>query len=46
MDKIKALLVKAGVTSELSVKICESLDHFKVSIREQFEQEYAAKVEH
>tara|TARA_R110000868_G_scaffold118613_6_gene314560 strand:- start:3518 stop:4261 length:744 start_codon:yes stop_codon:yes gene_type:complete len=45
MDKIKALLVKAGVKPELSGKICESLDHYKVSIREQFEKEYAAKVE-
>lgn len=45
MDKIKALLEKAGVKSELAGKICESLDNYKTSLREQFNQEYAAKVE-
>lgn len=45
MDKIKTLLEKAGVKPELSGKICESLDSFKTSLREQFEKEYAAKVE-
>ena len=45
MNKIKALLEKAGVKPELSGKICESLDNFKTSLREQFEKEYAAKVE-
>lgn len=45
MDKIKALLEKAGVKSELAAKICESLDNYKTTLREQFDKEYAAKVE-
>lgn len=45
MDKIKALLEKAGVSPELSGKICESLDSYKTTLREQFDKEYAAKVE-
>jgi hypothetical protein len=45
MEKIKALLQKAGVSPELSGSICESLDTFKTSLREEFEKEYAAKVE-
>lgn len=45
MDKIKALLEKAGVKSELAGQICESLDNYKTSLREQFNQDYAAKVE-
>lgn len=45
MDKIKALLEKAGVKSELAGQICESLDNYKTSLREQFNNEYAAKVE-
>lgn len=45
MDKIKALLEKTGIKPELSGKICESLGRFKTSLREQFEKEYAAKVE-
>lgn len=45
MDKIKALLEKAGVNPELSGKICESLEKYKTTLREQFQREYAAKVE-
>lgn len=45
MDKIKALLEKAGVKPELSGKICESLENYKTSLREEFQKEYAAKVE-
>lgn len=45
MNKIQALLEKAGVKPELAVKICESMDTFKITLREQFETEYAAKVE-
>jgi len=45
MDKIKALLEKAGVKSELADQICESLANYKTSLRQQFNQEYAAKVE-
>ena len=45
MDKIKALLEKAGVKSELAGQICESLDNYKTTLREQFNNEYAAKVE-
>jgi predicted nucleotidyltransferase len=45
MDKIKALLEKAGVKSELAAQICESLENYKNSIREQYDRDYAAKVE-
>lgn len=45
MNKIKALLEKAGVSPELAGKICESLDGYKTTLREQFDKEYAAKVE-
>jgi hypothetical protein len=45
MDKIEALLQKAGVSKELASRIVESLDHYKTSLREQFETEYAGKVE-
>jgi hypothetical protein len=45
MEKIKALLEKAGVKPELAAKICESLDKYKTTLREQFDNEYAAKVE-
>jgi len=45
MDKIKQLLQKTGVKVELAEKICESLSDYKTTIREQFEKEYAAKVE-
>jgi len=44
MDKIKALLEKAGVKPELATQICESLVQYKSSLREQFNKEYAAKV--
>ena len=45
MDKIKALLEKIGVKPELATKICESLNNYKTTLREQLEQEYSAKVE-
>lgn len=45
MEKIKALLEKAGCNPELVGSICESLDKYKTTLREQFESEYAAKVE-
>ncbi len=45
MDKIKALLQKAGVSAELAGQICESLDSYKKTLRERFEAEYAAKVD-
>jgi len=45
MDKIKALLQKAGVSEDLAVQIVESLDGYKTTLREQFEKEYAGKVE-
>jgi hypothetical protein len=45
MDKIKALLEKAGSKPELIDKICESLESYKTIIREQLENEYAAKVQ-
>lgn len=45
MEKIQALLKKAGVKPELATKICESLDNYRTTLREQFETDYAAKVE-
>jgi hypothetical protein len=45
MDKIKALLEKAGVKSELAARICESMDSYKTTLRERYDEEYAAKVE-
>ena len=45
MNKIKTLLEKAGVKPELAAKICESMDKYKTTLREQLEGEYAVKVE-
>lgn len=45
MDKIKALLVKAGCKAELVDQICESMANYKNTIRERCEQEFAAKIE-
>ena len=45
MDKIKTLLEKAGVKEELAVQICESLENYKTTLREQFNNEYVSKVE-
>lgn len=45
MDKIKALLEKAGCKPELVSQIAESLNKFKTTVREELENEYAAKVE-
>lgn len=44
MEKIKSLLVKAGCKPELVESICQSFDEYKTTLREQFENEYAAKV--
>ncbi len=45
MDKIKKLLEQAKVSPELAQKITESLAKYKETLREQFDKEYAAKVE-
>jgi len=45
MNKIQALLEKAGVNPELSQQICESLENYKTTLREQFETDYQAKIE-
>lgn len=45
MEKIKQLLQKAGVSEELAAKICESLETYKSTLREQFEKEFSGKVE-
>jgi hypothetical protein len=45
MNKIQALLEKAGVNPELSTQICESLENYKTSLREQFDTDYQAKIE-
>lgn len=45
MEKIKSLLVKVGCKEELVEEICQSFDEYKTTLREQFEKEFAAKVE-
>ena len=45
MDKIKSLLQKAGVSEELATQICESLNVYRSTLREEFEKEYTAKVQ-
>lgn len=45
MNKIQALLQKAGVNEELAAQIVGSLESYKSTLREQFEREYAGKVE-
>ena len=45
MNKIQALLQKAGVNEELAAQIVGSLESYKSTLREQFEKEYAGKVE-
>lgn len=45
MDKIKALLEKAGCNPEVIDNICEALDNYKVTIKESFDAEYKARVE-
>jgi hypothetical protein len=45
MDKIKALLEKAGVKPELAAQVTEALEKYKKTLREQFEQEYSGKVQ-
>ena len=46
MNKIKNLLIKAGCNPKLVDSILESLDNFKSTVKEEFEQEYAAKIQH
>lgn len=45
MEKIQKLLEKAGCKPELAQQICESLEKYKTTMREQLEAEYTAKVE-
>lgn len=45
MDKIKALLVKSGCNQDLVEGICNVLDNYKSTIREQFEADYNHKIE-
>lgn len=44
MDKIKALLEKAGCKPELVNKICESLSEYKTTLSEQYEADHKAKL--
>ncbi len=44
MQKILELLQKAGVKPELATAITESLESYKIEIKEQFETDYTAKV--
>jgi len=44
MEKIQALLEKAGCNPNLTNEICKSLDSYKDTLRESFETEYAEKV--
>lgn len=43
--KIKDLLGKAGCNQELIDNICEALDEFKTTIREQYDSDYKNRVE-
>jgi len=45
MNKIKSLLEKAGCQTDLVGKICEALEDYKVTLREQYDIEYQNKVE-
>lgn len=45
MDKIKALLEKAGCKSEVVGSICEALENYKVTLRESYDAEYKARIE-
>jgi len=45
MDKIKSLLQKAGVSEELATQICEAMNAYRTTLREEFEREYSAKVQ-
>ena len=45
MDKIKQLLEKANVSKDLAGQIVQSLINYKDTLREQFDREYATKVE-
>lgn len=45
MNKIKSLLEKAGCNQELVGSICEALEDYKVSLREQYDSEYQTRVE-
>lgn len=44
MSKIQSLLEKAGCSPELSGKICETLEQYKETIREQYEAEYQNRI--
>jgi len=45
MNKIKGLLEKSGCNPELVDKICESLEEYKVTLREQYDSEYKDRIE-
>ncbi len=45
MNKIKALLEKAGCKQDLVGNICEALEEYKTTLREQYDSEYKNRVE-
>lgn len=45
MEKIKALLERAGCKKDLIDQIAASLDSYKTTVREEYDKEYATKVE-
>lgn len=45
MNKIKTLLDKSGCNPELVDNICEALDSYKTTLREQYEADYKARIE-
>ena len=45
MNKIKALLEKAGCSPDLVGGICEALEEYKVGIRTQFDADYKNRIE-
>ncbi len=44
MTKIRDLMLKAGCKPELVDQICESLETYKTTLRDQYEADYTAKV--
>ena len=44
MEKIKQLMLEAGLSDQAVSQICEALENYRTDIRAQYEEEYAAKV--
>lgn len=44
MDKIRSLMINAGISEEAASKICESLESYKTEIKRTLEEQYAEKI--